>query len=393
MSTAVHQRSVRDKLTPRREPYWGAPLEAGRYLGFRKLNHEVGTWVARARDPDTGRQRYRGIGQCSAALDYAAALKAARTWFAALDAGVTHSEKFTVADACREYIEELTRAGREKTAADARWRFTRGALFAGSGLGATDLARLRTPALKKWRDSLMARDEAGRQMTPAGVNRMLTALRAALNLAVQNRRVAASAAVEWGAVKQFRGVDGRREIFLDVHQRRALLEAATGDLRDLLEAAALTGARPGELVSATRAAFDSRTGTLKLSGKTGTRVIPLSAPAVELFARLAKSKLPGALLIARDSGAAWTRIEWSRQIRAAAAAARVRDANGREVPLPAGVCLYSLRHSYISEAIVGGMTTLDVARLCGTSLQMIEKNYGHIADAGVRERLGRVRML
>jgi hypothetical protein len=37
---------------------------------------------------------------------------------------------------------------------------------------------------------------------------------------------------------------------------------------------------------------------------------------------------------------------------------------------------------------------LDVARLCGTSVAMIDKNYGHLArGAELRERLARVSIL
>ena len=39
------------------------------------------------------------------------------------------------------------------------------------------------------------------------------------------------------------------------------------------------------------------------------------------------------------------------------------------------------------------MSTLDVARLTGTSLMMIEKHYGHLVDNAVRLKLDRVAML
>ncbi len=71
------------------------------------------------------------------------------------------------------------------------------------------------------------------KLTHRGVNRMMTPLRAALNLAVSNGMVAATAAIEWARVKQHGNADKRREIFLDVFERRALLEAATGATRTL----------------------------------------------------------------------------------------------------------------------------------------------------------------
>jgi integrase len=131
-----------------------------------------------------------------------------------------------------------------------------------------------------------------------------------------------------------------------------------------------------------------------LTGKTGPRDVPLTRPALELFEQRAKSKLPNAMLLTRDDGQPWTRIEWSRQIRAAAEAAVVTDDKGKESKLPPGVCLYSCRHTYISQAIMDGLTTLEVARLTGTSLMMIQRHYGHLVQQDtMRERLAKVQML
>jgi integrase len=182
-------------------------------------------------------------------------------------------------------------------------------------------------------------------------------------------------------VKQHRDADRRREVYLDLEQRRALLDKCTGALRDLVEAAALTGARPGELVALKRADFEPRTQTAKFSGKTGARTVPLAPAAVELFKRLSKGKLPNAPLIAGDDGKPWA--YWFTPVREAAQAAK----------LPPGVVLYTLRHSWITEALRSGMSTLDVARLTGTSLQMLEQNYGHLVADSARERLATVTML
>jgi site-specific recombinase XerD len=57
------------------------------------------------------------------------------------------------------------------------------------------------------------------------------------------------------------------------------------------------------------------------------------------------------------------------------------------------VCLYTLRHSWITTALTKGMSTLDVARLAGISIMMIEKNYGHLVASAARERLASVVML
>lgn len=382
MSQQLHKVRIRANLAPRREPYWAAPLAPGRFLGFRKIDAERGSWVARARMED-GRQQYNALGALSDTFDFDAACKAAHAWFANLDAGVSTTERPTVEDACRAYVEDRRREKGERCAADAEWRF-KNAVY-DTKLGRTELTKLRTHALKEWREAL--------KLTPSGANRMTTTLRAALNLAIENRQVAATAAQEWRAVKQHKNADKRREIFLDLAQRRALLAAASGAVRDLIEAVIVTGARPGELAGALRNAFDARTRTLKLTGKTGTRTVPLSPAALALFERCAKSKLPGAPLLARDDGKPWTRAEWTELVRTAAGAAKVQGVPADRAKLPAGVCLYTLRHSFITQAISDGMPALDVARLTGTSLQMIDKHYGHLVQSASAERLAKVQML
>jgi integrase len=407
VSIALHKRNVRDTLKPRREPYWAAPLGPGRFIGFRVIDGKPGSWIARARDPNTGKQQYNALKD---ATDYDSACKAAREWFANMDEGVNTKDSFTVEDACKEYVDDRRREKGDACADDAEWRFTRGGIY-GTAFGRTEVAKLRAVAIRNWRQSLMLEDDEKRQMTKAGTNRMVTTLRAALNLAVANDRVPESCRRQWrggkkGKLPQYEGADSRREIFLDIAQRRALLEATTGSVRDLIEAALWIGARPGELAKATRAQFDAQAKTLKLFHRKGNgtvreRHVVLTGAALALFERLAKSKLPGALLLTRDDGQPWTRIEWSRRINAAAEAAVVKDDagevlkddKGKEVKLPPGVCLYSCRHTYISQAILDGLTTLDVARLTGTSLAMIDKHYGHLAQDSVRERLAKVQML
>jgi integrase len=395
MSVSIHRSNVRTALKPRREPYWSAPIVPGRYLGFRRIDAQRGSWVARTRnegfDPTKGPQLYCALGALTGTFDYPEAVRAAQAWFARLDAGVVQKGRFTIEDVCRDYIKDRRRERGDKSADDAEWRFER-AVF-GTDFGRTEVVKLRAPAIKAWRESLITEDDEGRQMGKSGANRMMATLRAALNMSVENRQVAATAAVEWRSVKQYRGVDRRREIYLDIEQRRSLLAASGGALRDLLEAAMLTGARPGELVSAKRSAFDARTKTLKLSGKTGPRNVTLLPAALVLFERLSKSKLPAALLLNRGDGKPWTRIEWSRQIRAVAEAAAVEDDMGKKIPLPLGVCLYTLRHSFITQAISDGMTVLEVARMVGTSLAMVDKHYGHLAQSASAERLAKVQAL
>jgi integrase len=278
-----------------------------------------------------------------------------------------------VADACRRYVEERRTSKSKDCARDAEARFERE--IYDEPMGNRSIAKLRAAQIKAWRDGL--------DMSPASKNRTLVALKAALNLAVRERNVPATQAQEWRDVKPLPGAYRRRDLFLDLEQRRAMVNAAAGAVRDLIEAAMLTGARAGELVNATRKQFDKRHCSMQFTGKTGTRVVPLSPAACSLFARLSESKLPSAHLLVRDDGKPWAHSDWDQAVREAAAKA----------DLPQGVCLYTLRHSFITTALTAGMTTLDVARLVGTSIMMIEKAYGHLVASAARERLAKVEIL
>ena len=51
---------------------------------------------------------------------------------------------------------------------------------------------------------------------------------------------------------------------------------------------------------------------------------------------------------------------------------------------------YVLRHTFASNAIAAGVGTFELARVMGTSLEMIERTYGHLvrgADDAFRSRL------
>jgi integrase len=102
-----------------------------------------------------------------------------------------------------------------------------------------------------------------------------------------------------------------------------------------------------------------------------------------LFKRLTKDKPPTAHIFTRDDGLKWNHSDWDELVKDAA----------KEAGLPDDTVLYSLRHSWITEAISGGMTTLDVARLTGTSLQMIEKHYGKLVPDAARARLSKVKFV
>ena len=297
----------------------------------------------------------------------------------------------TVADACRDYVAALLKDGRASTAGDAERRFER--TVYSDRIGKVRLAKLTQDDVEDWRDRVERGDLAdlptrkgrpptAKPLSKASVNRMRTVLVAALNRAVERRKVSPDRVIEWANVKPYEKVGGRRELYLDRDQRRALLDAAGGDLRDVIECIALTGCRPGDPAAVLRRDYDPKHARVTFRTKDHERTVPLSAPAKALFDRLAKGKLPAAHLFT-NGGAPWQPYDWADQVRIAATAAG----------LPEGVVLYTLRHCWITDAINGGMDLLTVARLAGTSLAMIEKHYGKLVDGAAREKLAKVEFL
>jgi len=321
----------------------------------------------------------------------------------------------TVATACRGYVRSLAAEERGDSARDAHMRFrrtvygdsydvelgpqqtkyeasdpgkdladakrdartTKRRTPAAHPIAALPLSRVRSPRLKKWHVELLT---AG--LSKASANRTLTALKAALNLAVKSRLVSAAAAQEWAEVAPLKGASRRRDLFLDLTQRRALLANSQGGVHQLIKAVLYTGCRAGELTRARRSAFDARTKSLTVTGKTGTRTIPLTPAAVELFALISKDKLPNAPLLTRDDGKPWAHSDWDEDVKAAAVRAG----------LPTETCLYTLRHSFITQALLDGVSTLEVSKIVGTSLAMIERHYGHLVHDTARERLAQVQL-
>lgn len=298
----------------------------------------------------------------------------------------------TVADACRDYVAALEKDGRKAAADDATRRFER--CLYGDKLGKVRLRDLHQDHIEAWRDRVekgdlpplpakRGRPPVTKPLARSSVNRIRTVLVAALNHAVARRKASPDVAFEWNAVKPLKDAGQRRGLYLERDERRALLEAAEGPVRDLIECVALTGCRPGDPSLCLRSDYDGRTASVRFRSKDHDRKIPLSPAATALFDRLAKGKLLEAHLFTQDGKKAWTPTDWSEL---------VRDASAR-AGLPAGVTLYTLRHCWITDAIVGGMDLLTVAKLAGTSLAMIEKHYGHLVQGAARDKLAQVQFL
>ncbi len=372
----IDSATARGKLKLRREPYW-VKLQARGYLGFRRTA-DGGTWVARWRD-EQGKHHYRALGLEVVAPEQAFddAAKAAQAWFKGALAGVV--AKRTVSDAATLYVEGLRLRKGEAAAHDAQGRIDRCIL---PKIGERPLDRLTTAEVERWLHGLVPAgpNEDDTRRAKDSANRNLVTFKALLNHGWRMGLVASNSA--WSRVKAFEKAGQARTVFLSPEQRKRLLEnCGEGAFRDLVEAAMLTGARYGELRSLMVGDFDKARRTLSIrTGKTGPRVVPLSDAAVGLFGRLARRKLPGAVLLPRPDGEVWAHSDQDELMREAV----------KKAKLPRGTVFYTLRHTFIASALTGGLDIHAVAKICGTSVRMIELHYGKLLHTDVREALNKV---
>ena len=56
--------------------------------------------------------------------------------------------------------------------------------------------------------------------------------------------------------------------------------------------------------------------------------------------------------------------------------------------LPDGASAYTLRHSTITDLVTAGLPLLTIAQISGTSAEMIERHYGHLASDAAVKALG-----
>lgn len=375
----------RDALKARRDPYF-TKLGSGHYLGFRKITPtSVGTWVARYREEGTAKQSTRSLGEFGKLPPnerFDAAKQAAEEWFGQLDLGVTAAAVvLTVKEACESYVTHQRARKGDVAANDIEARFQRW-IYADARLASVELAKLRRTHLDAWRLRLATtkarvnRSKTAAPVTrprsPSSVNRDMASLRAALNFAYERGEVATDLA--WRqALKRAENADGRRHVYLDKEQRRRVIDSAVPDISQFLMGLSLLPLRPGALAKLQVKHFDARLGVIVIGkDKTGkARSLTLPPSTVQFFQGQLNDKMPTAPLLSQADGSAWNKDDWKKPIKAAVVAAGA----------PAEATAYTLRHSTITDLVVGGLDLLTVARLSDTSVEMIERHYGHLQQA------------
>lgn len=375
MAARIDTKTARDGLTARREPYWHQ-LRAGGHLGYRKVAQGEGSWIAKWRDPATGKREYNALGtiiDSGKPSAFEQARKLANQWFDKLDHGGS-AKALTVQDAVDGYLAEIRRTDpvkADRTKADLR------RVLDGDPLASINLDRLRPHHVEEWRDRMSSRKaRIGRgdrvkdtPLSKGTLNRDMVPVRAALNRAYEHGEVTTD--IAWRrALKPFSKAGGRRTLYLSRDERALLIEKAGDEIEPFLRALALLPLRPGALAALTVADYKAREQTLRIGVDKAhkERWIKLPTTTAALMAEQAKGKLPAAPLIGRASGERWNKNTWKKAIHAAVEAAE----------LPKATSAYTLRHSVITDLVTGGLDLLTIAQISGTSVAMIEQHYGHL---------------
>lgn len=259
-------------------------------------------------------------------------------------------------------------------------------------LGKRQLRDLGRADLEKFRDQVASgRTAAIRKTRPRGVARV----RGGKGTAARTIRVLSSVfafAVERGIMPHnpTAGVRlqpaERRERFLSGDELARLGKALARAERAgahpasiaIIRLLALTGARRGEIVNLRWSEVDLERGFLFLTdSKTGKKAIPLSAPAIEVLAGVARIEGEEWVFPASRGGGPWTGVsgDW----------ATIRTAANLE-----GVRLHDLRHTFASIGAAGGFGLPIIGAVLGHSQSSTTHRYAHLAADPVKMAADRI---
>jgi integrase len=399
-NTHLETRSARAKLTARRNPYW-TRLAEGLHLGY-VPRRGGGKWVARFYLGNV-QWHYRGrasvrhyekkiIGEAD---DYADAngvtvLNFDQAQAKARDLATRRGYAegglpvgpYTVARAIDDYVAYMRASGRS-TVNDVA---TRAKAFIIPTLGHVEVADLTSERLRQFlahlaQEPARVRTKKGHPQAHrptvderprrASANRNFAILRAALNHAYDERKVASNDA--WGRrVKPFRGVDGKRDRILSIEEAQRLINACEPRLRDLVQAALMTGCRFGELTRLTASDFKNGTVHVRRSKTGRERYVHLTAEGVDLFTHLCVGRAGDYALFV------WTKEAQRKAFVAVLARATITPP----------ITFHGLRHTYASLAVMNGVPLMVVAANLGhADTRMVERHYGHLARSYVAEAI------
>jgi integrase len=214
-------------------------------------------------------------------------------------------------------------------------------------------------------------------MQYVSANRVLTILRAALNQAFRDGKVASD--IPWRSVQPFRGVDAPRLRYFTKDEVIRLINAAQGNFRDLVLAALHTGCRYGELTRLRIGDFNPDSGTLFVgqSKSSKSRHVVLADEGRRFFENLTAGRAGDALMLTREDGQPWRASNQIRPMVEACKAASVTDGS-----------FHIFRHTAASHLVIAGVPLNVVAHNLGhADTRMTERHYSHLAPSYIAETI------
>lgn len=388
---------LRLSLPFRKRPYW-VVLCSGEHLGYYR-GRRAGRWIARYRHPG-GHFNYQESTLAGAdddaqangetILDFSQARDACRKWTAAIrQSMVDRQSSYLISDVLDDYIKGFSGKDFENT----RRRID---AIIRPQLGHFDTAELTTKTIIDWHLAL-ANSPARLRTAPGAVqnfkptentadarrrrrssaNRILTILKAALNVAYRSEKISSDDA--WRRVRPFGKTEAARLRYLSDDETWRLVNACSIKIRPLVTAALLTGARYSELTGLEVRDFDRYSKTLWLrETKAGTpRAVYLEAEGVELLCSAVADKGRHDLIFPRPDGKRWGAAHQARPMLAASEAAGLE---------PVG--FHDLRRTFGARLAMKGVPIAVIAEALGHSDERItRKHYAHLAPSYVADTI------
>ena len=402
-TTKLTNVTTRRRLAKRKKPYYTSVSDR-LCLGYAVRTPKTGIWYGRHKVPNSRGyydDRIWRIGEAddekpadgATVFSYGQAFSKVAEGFPRKVTG----SAYTVKDAILDYLAHLKAETGERAMRDAEGKLEKWVLS--HPITSADVNKVTLGHMEAWRNSMIQYPD-GEDLDPdcerrskEKANRVLNSFKAALNYAMERRAdTGVIGDAGWKDLKRFKDVDARREYHFSIEQVHALIEAADESFANLLKAGFFTGARYGELKALNVRDFNARAGQLSVKGKeggrkTGKRDITLTAEGVEFFRDLAKGRSADEPLLLASGAKRWEDGDQTKPMRAALIQAGIvtNEETLDAMPRTERPSFYSLRHSFISRALENGMPLFLVAENVGTSVAMIEKNYGKFLHAAKRK--------
>lgn len=342
---SLQSATARAALRARPEPYW-AKVASGLFVGYRKTP-KASAWIARTYA--AGRYQEQRIGTPDDTLradnavvfTYFQAVERARQIGQGLanPAPKHYGDGPTLNDCWTFYRNQHLTTKRSRKVAEAFW-----ALHVEQDIGKRLVASLTATDFQTWLRGVASKpprargkervvdlsDPAVLAARHATANRVWTIVKAALNFCVKrDDSPLQTDRMPWRNVDPLptSATSDEPPRMLDRGEITRLLNAAAPDLRDLLTAALMTGARYGELCALKVRDYDEESQRLTIrQTKSGKRLHqPLTPEGVTFFERITAGRDPDEVMLRKVDGTAWGVSHQSRPMRDAAQAAKVED--------------------------------------------------------------------